>query len=137
MSEELKIKGTIVAIKPIQSGVSKAGKEWQKRDFAIETEGQYPKLIAFTLFGEKTSYMDKFSTGAVVEVKFNLESREFGDKYFTNVNAYSVTGETQQNQTDEKLPTYESPMKGTGLPPTEMAFSNPKYEPEPEEDLPF
>lgn len=138
MSEELKVSGRLSVIQDIQSGESKNGKSWQKRDFVIETEGQYPKLIAFTLFGDKVVYVDKFSIGTMVEVKFNLESRSFGDKYFTNVNAYSVTGETQQNTTGGGV-NYQSAVTTNGLPPSEMPFSNPKdgTEPEEEDGLPF
>lgn len=45
--------------------------------------------------------------------------------------------EPEPNDFPVELPTYESPLKNSGLPPSEMAFSNPKSEPLPEDDLPF
>ena len=40
------IKGKITQILPVASGVSKAGKEWKKREFVIEMiDGAYSKQI--------------------------------------------------------------------------------------------
>lgn len=44
--------------------------------------------------------------------------------------------EPEPNDFPVELPTYQSPTKST-LPPSEMAYSNPKTEPGPEDDLPF
>lgn len=45
--------------------------------------------------------------------------------------------EPEPNNFPVELPTYESPLKNSGLPPSEMAHTNPKTVPEPEDDLPF
>jgi len=44
----LSVKGKIQQILKPESGVSRAGKEWSKQEFVIETEDQYPKKICFT-----------------------------------------------------------------------------------------
>lgn len=53
---------------------------------------------------------------------------------FIEVQNLQMLGQKQTNQTNEQLPTYESPVKKSGLPPSEMAFSNNQPE---ETDLPF
>ena len=98
---ELQLTGRLVKICPKESGVSKSNKAWENLTFVIETEDtEYHKLISMVLFGDKISYIDKFNIGDVLTVKFSIESREFNNRYFTNVNAYSITGEeTKQNTT--------------------------------------
>ena len=88
---ELKVKGRLVSVLPTVNGVSKAGKEWEKKDFVIQTdEGQFSKKIAFTLFGDKINAIDSISVGAEIEVFFNIDSREFDGKWYHNINAWLV-----------------------------------------------
>ncbi len=86
----LAVKGKIEQILKPESGVSRAGKEWNKQEFVIETEEQYPRKVCFTLFGDKTSLIDGLSAGQEVEVSFNLESREYNGRWFHNINAWKI-----------------------------------------------
>jgi len=87
----MEIKGKITQILPVASGVSKAGKEWKKREFVIEmVDGSYTKQICFTLFNDKISIIDNFQTGENVTVSFSLESREYNGRWYHNVNAWRV-----------------------------------------------
>jgi hypothetical protein len=97
---DLKEKGVVKQILKVESGTSKAGKEWSKQEFVIETlDNQYPKNICFTLFGDKTDLLQRITQGMTVEVYFNLESREYNGKWFHNVNAWKIlAGEVQQNE---------------------------------------
>lgn len=90
MSNEQKIEGTIVYILKKESGESKSGKTWEKQDFVVETEGQYPKKVCFTLFGDKISLLDKFSEGNSVCVSYNIESRDSNGRWFHNVTAWKI-----------------------------------------------
>lgn len=95
MSNELKITGVIKVVMPIEKGVSKADKEWQKLDFVIETtDGAFTNDIAFTLFGDKVSLIDGIGQGQTVTVSFNLNSREYNGKWYSNINAWKVTPES-------------------------------------------
>lgn len=86
----LKIKGIIKLILKAESGVSRAGNEWKKQEFVIETSEQFPKKVCFTLFNDKFSLLEKVNEGDEVEVSFNLESREYNGKWFHNINAWKV-----------------------------------------------
>lgn len=86
----LVVSGQITQILPLQSGVSKAGKEWQKQEFVIETEEQFPRNVCFTLFGDKISILEGYNQGDQVEVSFNLESREYNGRWFHNINAWKI-----------------------------------------------
>ncbi len=119
----LSVKGRINQILKQEKGVSKAGKDWNKQEFVIETEEQFPRKVCFTLFGDKTSLIDGFSAGEEVEVSFNLESREYNGKWFHNINAWKIDKVSANSQQDG---------------PPEYSMND--IPPEPEEDggdLPF
>ena len=120
----LQIKGKIQQILKPESGVSRAGKEWKKQEFVIETEEQFPRKVCFTLFNDKVSLIDGLSAGEEVDVAFNLESREFNGKWYHNINAWKIEKPAEANMPE---------------PPPE--FSAQDIPPEPEDDqsndLPF
>lgn len=85
-----KEKGKITFISDEQTGLSKAGKEWNKVEFAIQTfDEKYPKLICFTLM--KQDQLEGHKVGGDVEVTFSVDSREYNGKYFHNINAISLS----------------------------------------------
>ena len=86
----MQVKGTLLQILKIESGVSKAGKEWKKQDFVIETNEQFPKKVCFTLFGDKISLIDGITEGMEIEVFFSVESRDFNGKWYHNINAWKI-----------------------------------------------
>ena len=86
----MQVKGTLLQILKMETGVSKAGKEWKKQDFVIETNEQFPKKVCFTLFGDKISLIDGISEGSELEVYFSLESRDFNGKWYHNINAWKI-----------------------------------------------
>lgn len=73
---------------PIESGTSKSGNPWQKRNFVIETAGQYPKKVCLQLFGDKVNECP--NVGDEVKVSFDVDSREWNGKWFTQLNAWKV-----------------------------------------------
>lgn len=87
----MEIVGVIVSVLETQSGTSSSGKEWSKVDFILETEGQYPKKVCITAFG-KISNDDNITEGNMVKVAYNLESKEYNNKWYTSVNAWRITG---------------------------------------------
>jgi hypothetical protein len=86
----LQIKGKIKQILPADSGVSRAGNEWKKQEFVIETADQFPKSVCFTLFNDKLPLLEKIAEGDEVEVSFNIESRDFNGKWYHNINAWKI-----------------------------------------------
>ncbi len=64
---------------------------FQAREFVIEiTEGQFPQMIKFQLVQDKCALLDDYSEGDQLVVDFDLRGREWNDKYFTNLNAWSL-----------------------------------------------
>ena len=85
------VKGKVICVLPEVAGTSaSSGKEWSKRDFVIEeVETQYPKRIAFTAFN-KPDIFNFFGLHDEVTVHFNAESKEFKEKWFTNLTIWKV-----------------------------------------------
>ena len=46
----MEIQGKVIAVLPERSGVSARG-EWKSQTYVIETQEQYPKKMAFDVFG--------------------------------------------------------------------------------------
>ena len=92
----LAIKGKITQILDVESGTSKAGKEWKKQGFVIDTGAQYNPEVCFSLFGdEKINMLRDFGAGQEVEVAFNISSREFNGKWYHNIDAWKITAAGQ------------------------------------------
>ena len=94
---ELTISGRIDSVLPLQQGTSKAGKPWQKHSYVIETGAQYPKKVCFSLFGDSITKFP-LQVGQDVTVSIDIESREWNNKWYTEVRAWNVTYASQQPQ---------------------------------------
>lgn len=82
--------GTVIAILQKQTGTNKAGNTWEKQDFVIQTSGQYPKKLCFAVWGDKIGKF-QIREGEEITVFFDVESREYMGKYYTDVKAWNVT----------------------------------------------
>ena len=82
----------ITKVNEVESGTSKAGKAWKKLTFVGETQEQYNNLYAFELFGEEKvdSFVKYNKVGDVVDVDFNVSTREWEGRYFTSLSAWKV-----------------------------------------------
>lgn len=87
----MEIQGTIIAVLPIESGQSQNGNTWRRQTFAITTGGEYPKTVAFQVGNTKIDELGQHLVpGAVVNVKFKPNSREYQGKYYTQLDAWGL-----------------------------------------------
>ena len=87
----MEVKGKVETILAVESGVSKAGKDWKKQNFVINTGDQYNPLVCFGVFGEdKLEMVSNLKVGEDVSVHFNLSSREFNGKYYHSIDAWKI-----------------------------------------------
>jgi hypothetical protein len=91
-NSEMEIKGKIIEILPEQSGTSKNG-QWKKQEYILETEGQYAKKVCFNLWGEKID-QNPVKPGDLVTVHFDLESREFNGRWYTDVRGWKIEAQS-------------------------------------------
>lgn len=85
----LELSGKLLQVLPLQSGTGKNG-NWQKQDFVIETNDQYPKKVCFSAWSDKVDVLKKIEPGTMVKVAFNAESREFNGKWYTDLRIWKI-----------------------------------------------
>ena len=127
----MEIKGRIIHVLPLQEGVSKAGNTWKKQEYVLETEEQYPRKVCFNLFGDKVDQYPA-AIGEDVVVSFDLESREFNGRWYTDVRAWKIEKSASVAQGVPDMP--PMPNDITPFPPAPAA---PDLAPSPTDDLPF
>lgn len=85
----LELKGKLVKKLELVSGEGKNGK-WEKQEFIIETEDQYPKKICISLWNDKLSMLDNVAEGDALTASVNIESREYNSRWYTDIRAWRV-----------------------------------------------
>lgn len=91
----MEITGKIIAVLPEQGGTSRNGNEWKKQEYVLETHEQYPKKVCFQLFGADRIAQAAIQPGEELTVSFDIESREYQGRWYTNINAWKVTRQTE------------------------------------------
>lgn len=83
---------------------------FQKRDFVIETQEQYPQLVKIELHNDKCSHLDGYNLGDKIKVSFNVRGREWKKDdstvtYFTSLQAWKLEAqEPTQTATQQQAP---------------------------------
>ena len=81
----MEISGKLIKILQEVRGESQRG-PWVRGGFVIETDGEYPRQVAFTTFGEDRLAMVKsLALNSPVVVNFNPESREYEGRWYTDL----------------------------------------------------
>ena len=74
----------------VVSGETERG-QWCRGGMVVRTIDDREQLVAFTAFGDvKCEACYAFKTDDIVQVTFQPESREFGEKWFTDLRLISV-----------------------------------------------
>lgn len=111
----MEIKGTIVQVLPPQSGISKAGNAWKKQEYILEnTEGQFPRKVCLTTFGQ-TADAIQLQVGQRVTASFDLESREYNGRWYTEVRMWRAVPE--ETAAPGIAPAAAAPIAGAPVPP--------------------
>ena len=81
----------MIQIKEPMTGEGKNG-PWKRQEFIFETESQYPRKICVSVWGDRgiqdPSIMKE---GNVLTVAFDLESREYNGRWYTDVRPWRIT----------------------------------------------
>ncbi|SMO78925.1 DUF3127 domain-containing protein [Fodinibius sediminis] len=85
---DLQIKGTVKKILEEQSGTGKNG-PWRKRDFILETGGQYPKKVCITQWGDQIDQAN-VEEGEELVAHIDIQSREYKGNWYTDVKAWKI-----------------------------------------------
>lgn len=128
----LELEGRIVRKLNVQTGTSAKG-AWSKQEFVFEyKEGNYPTQVCMNVWGEeKVRDLEKYQVNDQVKISFNLSSREYNGRWYTDVRAWRIEPLAAQQ------PRYEAQQAGYPAPavapmPTFDDMSAPA-----DDDLPF
>lgn len=86
----MELSGKVFKALPVESGEGKNG-PWKKQQIVIESDsnGKYPKKVAVTFWGDLTEN-EAFVEGKDVSVEFDVESREYNGRWYTDVKAWRI-----------------------------------------------
>ena len=101
----MEISGVVINLLPQQSGQGKNG-TWKKQEFIIETPGQYPKKVCLSLWGEKVDEI-KVLVGDKINASINIESREYNNRWYTEVRAWKIQKESGSQKGSDVPPPAE------------------------------
>ncbi len=85
----MEITGKIIQSLPEQGGTSRSGNAWRKKEYVLETQETYPKKVCFNFFGDRIDQY-KMEVGDLMKVSFDLESREYNGRWYTDVRAWKA-----------------------------------------------
>lgn len=85
----MEITGKIILALPEISGTSKAGNQWKKREYVLETQESYPKKVHFDFFGERADQYP-LEVGQEVKLSFDIESREYMGRWYTSIRGWKA-----------------------------------------------
>ena len=133
----MELEGRIVRKLSVQSGNSPRG-TWSKQEFIFEyQEGNYPSQVCMNVWGEdKVKDLEKYQIGDKVKVSFNLSSREYNGRWYTDVRAWRIEMAAPAQTSAAPAyaaPSYSAPAQPTAPLPTADDMSSPFSD----EDLPF
>ena len=123
----LELEGRIVRKLNVQNGSSARG-PWSKQEFIFEyQEGNFPTQGCMNVWGEdKVRDLARHNDGEKVKVSFNLSSREYNGRWYTDVRAWRI---------ESAAPVASAPSQDPGpMPPPPMEEPAGTLD---EDDLPF
>lgn len=132
----MEITGKIIQVLPEVGGISKAGNEWKKQEYVLETHDQYPKKVCFQIFGADRIAQAAIQPGEELTVSFDIDSREYQGRWFTSINAWKV--DRPMAAAPQAAPMATPDQFAPASAPTAPASSAPDFSPaNPIDDLPF
>ena len=88
----MQLTAKLIQLLPLQTGSGKNG-AWKKQDIIVETEGQYPKKVCISIWGDKINE-SILKPGAQLSISFDVESREYNGRWYTEARAWKVAKQT-------------------------------------------
>lgn len=135
----MEIAGKLIKVLPISEGTSTNG-HWVRGGFVIETEERYPRKLAFSILGEdKVKMIGGVPIGTKVQVSFSPESREYQDRWYTELRCFSLSTLVATNVMNNQTAPQQS-VQANYIPVQQTQPQNGQYATETmetDDDLPF
>lgn len=84
----MQLTAKLIQLLPLQTGTGKNG-EWKKQDIIVETDGQYPKKVCISIWGDKINEQ-QLVVGNQLTIDFDVESREYSGRWYTDLKAWKI-----------------------------------------------
>ncbi len=86
----MELRGEVKQILTPTTGQTARG-EWQRQEVVFEyLDGQYSRNVAVTFFN-KSEDVAKLSVGTTATFHFNVESKEYNGRWFTNLSVWRLS----------------------------------------------
>jgi hypothetical protein len=128
----MEINGRVFKIGGVTTGSGQNG-PWSKLEFVIETEEKYPKKVCFSAWNERVEDVQKIKVGDAIKVSFDVSSREYNEKWYTDLRAWKIEVGGGASAPSQSPPTYTS----NAAPASSPAASAPAAAADDNDDLPF
>ena len=90
----MEFEGVVYKIMPPVKGTSARG-EWQRQEVIFDLPSEFSRKVC-VIFFNKESEVARLREGATYTVSFNLESREYNGRWYTDVRAWRVQSKDEQ-----------------------------------------
>jgi len=89
------------------------GDNFNKREFVVTTDDQYPQMIMIELHQDKCDLINNYKVGDEVKVSINLRGKEWINpegvaRYFNSLVGWRIEAFSQSAPQDNKVPTSEA-----------------------------
>ncbi|HRS53709.1 MAG TPA: DUF3127 domain-containing protein [Bacteroidales bacterium] len=86
----------------VLKGEGKNG-NWVKASFIVETLDTYPKKLCFIAWNEKASIIDNVLENETIKIYFDIESREFNGKWYTDLKMWKIEKLSTNNLDNQNI----------------------------------
>ena len=94
----MKITARVNEVLEIQSGTTKAGKEWKKQGVLVHQFNEFKDELLIDLWNDNIVDLDD---GKTYDFDITIKSREWNGKYFTNVSCNSISPANKVEKVEE------------------------------------
>ncbi len=133
----MELTGKIIAVLPQRSGTSnRTGSEWRVGSYVLETMDQYPRKLAFDVFGVDRIAQFNLQAGEIVTVFFDIDAHEYQGRWFNSIRAFRVDKNPQAAPVPGVNPTQPSSVSAAAAAPAQQGNAQ-ETSYESADDLPF
>lgn len=82
--------GVIIEVMPTAHGTTRNGKDWEKREYILESSDRYHTKMRFSVYSWDGPILDTPRVGDKIEVSFSIEAKEVNGTWYNEVKAYCI-----------------------------------------------
>lgn len=85
-----KASGIILVELPTTHGTTKTNKDWEKREYVMETSERYQTKMRFSIYSWDGPVENAPKIGDKIEISFSIEARKVKETWYNEVKAYNI-----------------------------------------------